>query len=88
MKAVKPRRGVDDARMQRVNLRLTTECYRRLAVHALMSGMTPGRLVEDLVNRHLREFRVQTVRAGSVATEDRRDPADDVSRESLETVAA
>ena len=61
--ASKIRRGVADAKTQRVNIRLTTDAYRRLGVHSLMTGVAPGKLVESLIEQHLRDFRVQAVQA-------------------------
>jgi hypothetical protein len=61
MKTAKNRRGVSDAENQRVNLRLSTAAHQRLAVHALMAGTTPGRLVERLIEEHLKSWRVQAV---------------------------
>jgi hypothetical protein len=67
----KNRRGVADAKTQRVNIRLTTDAYRRLGVHSLMTGVAPGKLVEALIDQHLRDFRVQTVRSASVPSDGR-----------------
>lgn len=56
------RKSVSDAEAadrQRLNIRLTPEDYRRLGVHALYMGVTPGALVGKLIREHLREFRVQ-----------------------------
>jgi len=63
MKTAKNHRGVADAENQRVNLRLSVEATRRLAVHALMAGTTPGKLVEQLISDHLKSWRVQAVQA-------------------------
>lgn len=76
------RRGVGDAAAadhQRLNVRLSPDAYRRLGVHAIMAGMTPGKLVERLINEHLREWKVQANRAASVAIEDRPESAASVS---------
>lgn len=62
--AAKRSKGVVDAAASdhtRVNLRLTTEAYRRLNVHAIYAGMTPGRLVERLITEHCRDIRVQVL---------------------------
>jgi hypothetical protein len=82
MKTAKNRRGVADAENQRVNLRLSVEATRRLAVHALMAGTTPGRLVEQLISDHLKSWRVQAVqanRSASVPSDGRLDTAVDAS---------
>lgn len=64
--AAKKGKGVADAvasESQRLNVRLSPDAYRRLGVHAVMRGETPGKLVERLINEHLREFRVQAIQA-------------------------
>src|SRR5262245_27998666 len=83
--AATKRRGVADAESQRLNIRISPDAYRRLAVHALMGGTTPGRLVEDLINAHCREWRVQANRSVPVMGEDRLVADDAVS---LGSVAA
>lgn len=65
--AQKRNKGVTDAvsrETQRLNVRLAPEDYRRLGVHAVMTGVTPGTLVGRLIREHLREFRVQQNPAG------------------------
>lgn len=65
--AIAKRKGVPDAsarETQRLNVRLAPEDYRRLGVHAVMTGVTPGTLVGRLIREHLREFRVQQNPAG------------------------
>lgn len=60
--ATKKGKGVGDAAAsdnQRLNLRISPDAYRRLGVHAIYAGVTPGKLVERLINDHLREYRVQ-----------------------------
>jgi hypothetical protein len=86
--ASKIRRSVADAKTQRVNIRLAVEAYRRLGVHSLMTGQTPGRLIEALIDQHLRDFRVQTVRSASVPSEGRLEIATDSSPASPETATA
>jgi hypothetical protein len=44
-----------------------------------MAGVTPGKLVESLINTHCREWKVQANPFGRVITEDRPQPADSVS---------
>jgi hypothetical protein len=68
------RRGVNDAtesEAQRLNVRIDPATHQRLMIHCVMAGMTPGKLIADLVNRHCREWRVQANRTGSVTTDDR-----------------
>jgi hypothetical protein len=73
--AARKGKGVSDAAApdhQRLNVRLSPEAYRRLGVHAIYAGMTPGKLVERLITEHLREYRVQV---NSPAGSDRPTPA-------------
>jgi predicted DNA-binding protein len=60
MKA-KRRTGVNDANAQekrRVNVRLAPETYQRLGVHSVMSGKTPGEILDELVNKYCRDWKV------------------------------
>jgi hypothetical protein len=60
--AAAKRKGVPDAvasSAQRLNVRLAPEDYKRLGVHAVMMGVSPGTLVGRLIREHLREYRVQ-----------------------------
>jgi hypothetical protein len=80
--AAKQRKSASDATdnaSQRLNIRVSAEAYRRLGVHAVMSGMTPGRLVENLINAHCREFRVQVIRGAQATSDDRLDVSAGVS---------
>jgi hypothetical protein len=77
--ASKIRRGVADAKTQRVNIRLTTDAYRRLGVHSLMTGVAPGKLVESLIEQHLRDFRVQSVRSANGHSPDSASQGDGVN---------
>jgi hypothetical protein len=65
------RQGISDATAQRLNVRLSTDAHRRLGVHCVMTGLTPGRLLERLICEHLRDWRVQANRSAPAATEDR-----------------
>jgi hypothetical protein len=62
------RREAGEAPAQRLNVRLSIDAYRCLGVHAIMAGVTPGRLVERLIEEHLREWSVQA-EIGPVAPE-------------------
>src|SRR5262249_27223717 len=55
--------GASDASAHRLNVRISEEASRRLAVHALMAGVTPGRLLAQLISDHLKPWRVQAVQA-------------------------
>lgn len=69
--AAKRRQSVSDAESQRLNIRISPDAYRRLGVHAVMAGMSPGRLVERLITDHCREWKVQANRAALVTPDDR-----------------
>jgi hypothetical protein len=80
--AARQRRGVTDAdetTKQRGNWRVTMAARKRLNIHAIMSGKEPGELLTELIETHLRQWRVQENTHGSVKVEDRIDAADDVS---------
>ena len=64
------------AESQRLNVHISPDAHRRLGIHAIMAGMTPGKLVERLINEHLREWRVQ---ANPAAISDRSERADQAS---------
>lgn len=53
--------GVDDAKAQRLNIRVTPDAYERLLVHAIKARVSPGELVTSLIDRHLKDWRVQSV---------------------------
>jgi hypothetical protein len=65
------RRSVTDAPAQRLNVRLSTDAHRRLTIHAVMEGTTPGRLLERLISDHLRDWAVRSNRPARGALEDR-----------------
>lgn len=80
--AAKKSKGVEDAgasESQRLNVRISPDALRRLGIHCVMSGTTPGKLVEKLINEHLRDWKVQANSSARVITEDRPQPADSVS---------
>lgn len=71
-----------DASTQRLNVRVTTEAYERLLVHALKARKSPGELITELIETHLRQWRVQTNqvnRAASVAVHDRLAPSEEIN---------
>ena len=81
--AAKKSKGVIDAAAQestRLNVHLSREAHRRLSVHALMGGETPGKIVERLINTHLREWRIQ---ANPSVSMDRPAHVESISLESL-----
>ncbi len=84
--AAKTRRGVIDAQEAantRLNVRISPEAHRRLGIHSVMTGMAPGKLVEKLIEEHLREFRVQAIRGDQARSSDRLESAAHVSQVSL-----
>jgi hypothetical protein len=64
------------AESQRLNVHISPDAHRRLGIHAIMAGVTPGKLVERLITEHLREWRVQ---ANPAAITDRPERAESVS---------
>jgi hypothetical protein len=77
--AAKKSKGVADVESQRLNVRISPDAYRRLGVHAIMAGLTPGKLVESLITTHCREWKVQANRSAPVITGDRPEGVDSVS---------
>ena len=62
MAATIRRREVADASespKQRLNIKVSADAAERLAIHAIKSKVTVGRLVEQLIEKHCREWRVQ-----------------------------
>jgi hypothetical protein len=56
------RRGVTDVESQRLNVRLDPAAYQRLMIHCVMGGIQPGKFIENLINTHCRDWRVQANR--------------------------
>lgn len=80
--AAKKSKSVDDAgttESQRLNVRIGPDALRRLGIHCVMSGTTPGKMVEKLINDHLRDWKVQANASARVITEDRPETIDSVS---------
>lgn len=74
--AAKKRQGVSDApapKGKRLNVHIDPDAHERLSIHAIKSGKKPGQIVQDLIEAHLKAWRVQknpdvgTDRLGSVA---------------------
>jgi hypothetical protein len=74
--AAKRRAGVADKKTRRLNLQVSEEAAERLLVHAIKARVSPGELVTSLIERGLRDWRVQ---ANHVKGNDRLDTADDVN---------
>ena len=80
--AAKRAKGVIDAtasESKRLNVHISPDALRRLGIHCVMSGLTPGKLVERLINEHLRDWKVQANASARVITEDRPETIDSVS---------
>lgn len=77
MKAKKGK-SVNDASVQRLNIRVTSEAYERLLVHAIKARVSPGELVTSLIERHCRDW---AVRSNHVKANDRLDTAESVNLE-------
>jgi hypothetical protein len=58
--AAKKRQGVDNAPGQRLNIKVTTEAYERLLVHAIKARVSPGELVTELIEKNLRQWAVRS----------------------------
>jgi len=65
------RQSVSDTPSQRLNIKISQAAHERLLVHAIKKRVSPGKLVESMIDQCLREFRVQAIRSASVVTEDR-----------------
>jgi hypothetical protein len=81
-KAKKKGKGGDDApasESKRLNVHISPDAQRRLGIHCVMNGVTPGKLVEALINEHLRDWKVQANASARVITEDRPETIDSVS---------
>ena len=61
--AAKKAKSVANAEVQRLNVRVKTEAYERLLIHAIKARISPGELVTALIERHLKDWRVQDVRS-------------------------
>src|SRR3954451_11120422 len=62
MTRMSKRRSVADAQgtaTNRLNVKIPATAYDRLVLHALMSRRSPGEVVAELIESHLREYRVQ-----------------------------
>ena len=54
--AVKKCKGVADKRTRRLNLQVGDEAAERLLIHAIKSRVSPGELVTELIEQHLRRW--------------------------------
>lgn len=80
------RRSVADAQNEatnRLNVKIPSSAYDRLVVHALMSRRSPGEVVAELIESHLRAWRVQ---ANPVKSNDRAEAA--IEDKESEAIAA
>jgi hypothetical protein len=65
----KQRASVADKKTQRCNLQLGTDAVERLMIHAIKSKKSPGQLVTELIELHLRQWKVQSNAASRTAPE-------------------
>jgi hypothetical protein len=61
--------------------------YERLGLHALLYRKTPGQVLTDLINEHLREFHVHSARRARLDSALEADPADEVDPTPIESAA-
>ena len=58
--AAKQRSSVDDKKTQRLNLQVGVGAVERLLIHCIKAKMSPGELVTQLIEQHLRQWKVQS----------------------------
>jgi hypothetical protein len=73
------RRSVGDTSGLRLNVNVSLSASQRLHVHCVMWRLSPGQVIEALIEQHLKDFRVQQINSGSVKTEDRSESSEGVS---------
>jgi hypothetical protein len=59
--AVRKRESVVDAQdemFRRLNVKVSLDAYERLLLHAIKANRAPGELVTELINGHLRQWKV------------------------------
>ena len=61
------RSGVADKKTQRLNLQVGVDAVERLLIHCIKSKKSPGELVTELIEKHLREWKVQSNAAANRA---------------------
>jgi hypothetical protein len=80
---------VDNAKRspsRRLNVQMKDESIQRLMLHAVMTRRNPGDILAELVDAHLKEFRVQRNPAARVMSPGSADSADQASES--EAIAA
>jgi hypothetical protein len=76
------RSRVDNAKRpksRRINVQMSEESIQRLMLHAVMTRRNPGDILVELVNAHLREFRVQRNPSARDSGSDRPEVGTDVN---------
>jgi hypothetical protein len=53
---------------QRVNLQVGVDAYERLLIHSIKNKKSPGELVTELIEDHLRQWKVQSNAASRSAS--------------------
>jgi hypothetical protein len=81
--AGKRRRRATDAEVQRLNVYISPDAHRRLMVHAVYEGLSPGLFVERLIEDHCKSWKVQAnaaTRPGKGGKSRPSDPGDPTHR--------
>jgi hypothetical protein len=80
--ATRTHSGVGDATnsiRQRLNVRINPASYQRLMVHCVMRGKQPGEFLDELIDTHCRDWKVQANNHNRGKADDRLEFADDMS---------
>jgi hypothetical protein len=72
--------------LQRLNVRVEADAYKRLMVHCLMTGEQPGKIVNAWIDTYCKEWKLPASNHGSVKSEDRTSEAESISL-AMETAA-
>jgi len=82
--AAKKRESVADAQddqedlFRRLNVKVSLGAYERLLLHAIKANRPPGELVTDLINGHLRQWKVSANNPQALVSRNRPEVADQV----------
>jgi hypothetical protein len=77
--AGKRRRRASNAQVQRLNVFIDPDAHERLMVHSVKAKLSPGLLVERLINEHCKDWRVQANGPNRSKGEDRPSDSGDVT---------
>jgi hypothetical protein len=81
------RSGVGSKKTQRLNLQVGVEAVERLLIHSIKAKVSPGELVTQLIEQHLRQWKVQS-NSTARATETGSAKSDDQVEATAEKTAA